>query len=347
MYEYMIHTLPNLPASVRTFWEHCVTHEKRCGSPCFSPTFVEAFHAVGRKVEILSILHEGEVVGLLPLERDFWNMSQPVGKSLADFQGVISCQPLNLPWSDMLRACGLRGWKYATNIDVQTAPGKLRTWMSPVLDLSNGFEQYCRGRKAAGSETVEKSQQKMRAWQRTGNVRFDLRNNSAEQLAQLFTWKQQQYQARNLSVPLENWKVPQLWRYWIDHRTDHFEGFLSALWWNDQPTALAYSIRHGSSAHCAFIAYDRTYSKYSPGLLLLLKLAEGLASEGVYELHLGRGEERFKSSLATHAWEVAEGVIGASPWQTNWLQSWEASRHRMKNSAIVPWIRSLRAIVSH
>ncbi len=136
-----------------------------------------------------------------------------------------------------------------------------------------------------------------------------------------------------------------LWRYWIEHRTETFEGFLSVLWWNEKPAAIAFSLRHQCYTHCCFISYDSQFAKYSRDLILLLEMSAALANEGTQELHMGRGHERFKTSLATHAHEVAEGVNWLQPLgKHKWLQTWYLSRQRMKQSAALRWLRSLQLL---
>jgi CelD/BcsL family acetyltransferase involved in cellulose biosynthesis len=61
--------------------------------------------------------------------------------------------------------------------------------------------------------------------------------------------------------------------------------------------------------HWWFPAYDRKFSQYSPGIILLLRMAQALALDGVRAIDLGKGEARYKSALMTGAVELREGFV--------------------------------------
>ncbi|MGO4431008.1 GNAT family N-acetyltransferase, partial [Streptomyces sp. MCAF7] len=54
---------------------------------------------------------------------------------------------------------------------------------------------------------------------------------------------------------------------------------------------------------------DTAFAKYSPGLVLHLRMAEGAAAQGVAYLDLGRGEKEYKNSLKTRDLSVSEGWV--------------------------------------
>jgi CelD/BcsL family acetyltransferase involved in cellulose biosynthesis len=50
-------------------------------------------------------------------------------------------------------------------------------------------------------------------------------------------------------------------------------------------------------------------ARYSPGLVLHLRMAEAAASAGLHHLELGRGDEPYKQSLKTGDLTVGEGAL--------------------------------------
>jgi CelD/BcsL family acetyltransferase involved in cellulose biosynthesis len=70
-------------------------------------------------------------------------------------------------------------------------------------------------------------------------------------------------------------------------------------------------MRSRSVLHWWFPAYDPELGRYSPGIILLLRLAETLRGAGVGggTLDLGKGDAAYKSALMTHAAELREGRV--------------------------------------
>ena len=61
--------------------------------------------------------------------------------------------------------------------------------------------------------------------------------------------------------------------------------------------AVPFGLRSESSLSCWFPAYDIELARYSPGLGLHLKMAEGAAATDIRCLDLGKGDEDYKQSL--------------------------------------------------
>ncbi|CAM5675051.1 hypothetical protein MAUB1S_03880 [Mycolicibacterium aubagnense] len=58
---------------------------------------------------------------------------------------------------------------------------------------------------------------------------------------------------------------------------------------------------------CWFPAYDPSYARYSPGLVLHLRMAEAAAAEGIGLLDMGRGPAEYKDALKTGELAVQRG----------------------------------------
>ena len=98
--------------------------------------------------------------------------------------------------------------------------------------------------------------------------------------------------------------------------------------------------------HGWFPAYDPALAKYSPGLILWLELARAAAVLGLEHIDLGKGQERYKTSLQSGAVQLAEGSIDfrfvAGSLRHGWLYTRElvrASPLRRPGRAIMRYAR--------
>jgi CelD/BcsL family acetyltransferase involved in cellulose biosynthesis len=81
------------------------------------------------------------------------------------------------------------------------------------------------------------------------------------------------------------------------------------LYAGDRPVAAHFGIRSETVLSWWFPAYDVDCSRYSPGLVLLLRLAEAAAAAGILQVDLGKGHEAYKESFKSADVEVAEGWV--------------------------------------
>ena len=95
------------------------------------------------------------------------------------------------------------------------------------------------------------------------------------------------------------------------HRTQTagFGGRLSLLYAGDRLVAGHMGMQAGPVWHYWFPAYDSAYAKYSPGLILLLKLAQHAAEHGVRTIDLGKGMNPYKVRLMNASVTL---VVGAA-----------------------------------
>ena len=77
--------------------------------------------------------------------------------------------------------------------------------------------------------------------------------------------------------------------------------------------AAHFGLRTAKVLHYWITSYDRDYSRYSPGLILLLRLAEQAAAMGVETLDLGKGDAQYKQRLMSGAHRVSDGILTFSP----------------------------------
>jgi hypothetical protein len=91
------------------------------------------------------------------------------------------------------------------------------------------------------------------------------------------------------------------------------KGWLRAhvLYIREKPCAFWVGTQYQGVFHSDFMGFDREYSKYSPGMFLVLKVIEGLCqpdlARTVSEINFGLGDAQYKEILSTRDW--VEGYV--------------------------------------
>jgi CelD/BcsL family acetyltransferase involved in cellulose biosynthesis len=92
---------------------------------------------------------------------------------------------------------------------------------------------------------------------------------------------------------------------------EYLSGALSVLYAGEQPVAAQFGLRAGSVIVGWFTGYDASYAKYSPGLIQLMRLAEGVATTGATTIHMGKGAAKYTHRVKTGDILVGQGTVTA------------------------------------
>ena len=123
-------------------------------------------------------------------------------------------------------------------------------------------------------------------------------------------------------------------RPWIVDLVRHFHetgfGVLSVLYAGDDVVSTHFGLRSDNVMAGWFTTYETRYSKYSPGLIGNLRLAQVCPDNGITRIDMGRGGKEFKERLKSHETPIAEGrvaraTVGAG---AHWLRTVPLSRVR-------------------
>ena len=341
-----------LMPSLRATWEAILRAVPSLDSPYFRPEFTEAVAAVREDVEIALFDDAGEVVGFAPFQRGSWSVARPVGGRLSDYQGAIVRPDIEWDVVALLRACRLGAWEFDHLLAEQRQwqAFHAKTASSRFLDLSQGFESFQAARHQAGSKTIPQMLRKLRNLERdVGPVRFVWNDRSPAVWNQLRQWKSQQYCSNGLTDLFSFAWINELLERIAAADEIPFGGVMSALYAGDRLTAVHFGMRSGHVLHSWFPAYDRELSKCSPGLGLLIYVAQHAAEHGITKIDLGKGDEEYKLSMSSGATLLAEGAVDQRPLSAHLRRSWQATRDWMKSSpfagpakAPVRWMRRMR-----
>jgi CelD/BcsL family acetyltransferase involved in cellulose biosynthesis len=303
----------NLDAALVRAWTEIQLANPELVSPYFAPEFTQAIAAAMDGVEVAVIHEAGSPAALFPFERIGGRLGAPVGRSLCVYQGLI-CRPgFTCNARELVRQCGLDEWKFDALIATQTSFTRFHHVRepSPQMDLSRGYDAYAAERRAAGSELIKKCANLMRRIEReVGPLRFVAHSSDATLLQQTLAWKSQQY----IETGVPDSFVAGGWMRTVveqihGKQTENFAGMLSLLFAGDRLVAGHFGTRSRSELQYMLPAYDKGMSKYSPGLILLLKMAEHAPSLGLRTIDLGRGMHSYKERLMNGAVTLAAGSV--------------------------------------
>ena len=306
----------DLTTDLMDTWRDIQAADLTLSSPYFHPEFTKAVASVCNDVWV-GVLREGsEVVGFFPFQKNWLGVGQPIGSLLlSDFHGVILKPGVHLDAKTLIRQCGLRIWDFDHLPANQTAflPFHRHTAPSSFMDISLGYETYCATRRKAGSEQIKKTGGLRRKLEReAGPLRFLPHTQERIVLETLLKWKRAQYRETGyMDIFAFQW-INGLLNTLLQRQTPEFGGILSALYVKDEIVAAHFGMRCGPVWHYWFPAYNPKFSKYSPGLILLLQMAEHGAAQGFQRIDLGKGEEPYKQRLRSGTVTLLEGCIERS-----------------------------------
>jgi CelD/BcsL family acetyltransferase involved in cellulose biosynthesis len=320
-----------------TAWRRILADAPELDSPFFRPEYAQAVAAVRPGVAIAVLSDARGTVGFFPHERDARGIGRPAGGALCDFQGVVARPGETFDAAQLVRACGMSAWVFDKLLASQ-APFRAHqglTCDSPFIDLRDGFDAYQAERRRQGSETLVQAQRKARKIERElGPLRFAYHVADRRLFETLLEWKVEQYRrigAPNYLAPA--WTTALLERL-RQRQSPEFGGRLSALFAGDRPVALHLGLYSHAVFHVWYPAYDRALARYSPGLVFWLELLRAAAAQGIARIDLGRGDERYKSSLQTGVTRLAEGAVDLRPFAGSLRRGWLRARAAVRASPL-------------
>lgn len=341
-----------LPDELKVAWSDLQLRLVPEDSPFLAPGFAAAAAAVRDGVEVAVFSRGGEPAGFLPYQRHARAVAGPVAGKISGLQGLVAHGDLAWDGAALLRACGLRAFRFAHVPASERGfpPFRWGHGEIPSVDLSRGFDDWLANQKRGGSSTVRHALRKARkAGRELGPLRFALHTDEASIFDAVLAWKRRQYRETGvLDIFRYPWVVALLDRLRAV-QTDRFAGCLSALWAGERLLAAHLGMRTGTAMCLWFPAYDPGYGSYSPGSILLLELIRAAAGAGVLRLDLGRGPERYKQSFMSHAVPVLEGAVDRRPLTSRLARGWHLTKAWARTSPAglpldVPlaWSRRLR-----
>ncbi|MBA4865091.1 GNAT family N-acetyltransferase [Streptomyces sp. PSKA54] len=281
-------------------------------NPFLAPEFMIAVSHCRRGVRVAVVREDGEPVAFFPFQRSVTGVGRAVGLGVSDCQGLVHRPGFTWDAQELLRACGLAVWEFDHLVEGQ-APFEAAatgTFPSPVMDIDQGYEAYLsRLRQQSPKFTRTTLAKERKLGREHEGVRYVHDERDPAALRALMAWKSAQYRRTGRSDRFAQEWINRLVQHLFHTRSESFAGVLSVLYADGRPVAAHFGLRSERVLACWFPAYDPAFSKYSPGLVLHLRMAEAAAADGIAYLDLGRGQKEYKDSLKTREISVSEGWV--------------------------------------
>ncbi|MER7720589.1 GNAT family N-acetyltransferase [Streptomyces flaveolus] len=280
-------------------------------NPFMEPEFTEVVGRVRPGARVAVLYEGGEAAGFLPHERGPLGQGRAIGLGVSDCQGAVLRPGLTPDTRQLLRACALSSLAF-DNLEAEQGlfvPYAAEEHTSYVIDVEKGYEAYESVLRAQSPKFLKTTLAKERRLGRqVGDVRFVFDEREPAALRTLMEWKSAQYRRTGRRDRFAQEWITRLVGRLAETRAPQCKGTLSVLYAGDRPVAAHFGLRSASVLACWFPAYDPDFAKYSPGLVLHLRMAEAAAAEGIGLLDMGRGAAEYKDSLKTGELPVYEGT---------------------------------------
>lgn len=316
-------------------WAECRPAAAPFDSAFFSPELTQIVASVRDNVEV-GVLRSGKrVVGFFPYQRKSRRVATPILGKLSEFHGVVVRPDASWNAAELLRGCRISSWQFDHLVASQPefAPYTMGHSESPYMSLAEGFEAYEAGLRASGSSCIRQVLRKSRKIEReVGPLRFEYHTEAPEAMEALIAWKTAQHQRTR--------RIPILRIDWVKNLLERirraqgagFRGTMSALYAADEIIAVHLALAGPRTLHIWFPAYSREYEKYSPGLILLVRLAQAAADEGITRIDFGKGPERYKQEFKTGDLGLGVGAVDHRPILGRVREGWYRTKSRMRAS---------------
>lgn len=301
-----------LGATEHAAWRLMQNSAATLRNPFLSANFTTAVAQVRPCARVAVLEDSHRVVGFLPFERRALGVGTAIGMGFSDCQALIHERGFAWDAREIIQKSHLAVWEFdhlladqppfATFHDVITR--------SPIMDLRSGYEAYAADRRTERKNVVQSTFRKGRKLQReVGTIDFVYDSRDFGLLQKVMAWKSAQWRRTAQPDKFADPAMVELIYRLFDSRDAQCCGSLSVLTVDGAPVAGHFGLRSSSVLTSWFPSYDTAFENYSPGLLMFFKMAEAAAADEIGHIDLGKGEMRYKDSLANGEIALAEGSV--------------------------------------
>ncbi len=297
-------------------WTRIQRLDPALAGPFFCVEFTLATASVRRDVCVGILERDRQTVGFFPFQRAWPRVGRPVADLVSDYHGVVSTPGTAWRADQLLRACRLSGYEFNHLLASQEPfqPYHQRQAPSPIIDLSAGYESYRKERREAGSEQLKKLEGLARKMEyEVGPLRMEPHVADPAMLNKVIGLKTGHYVRKGYKNVLSVTWVRRLVERLHATQGSGFAGMLSVLYAGDRFVAAHMGLRSKTVWHYWFPTYDEEFTRYSPGLILLMRMAQCAPELGITTIDLGKGDGGYKRRFMNGSIMVAEGQVYMSP----------------------------------
>ncbi|MEI7657135.1 MAG: GNAT family N-acetyltransferase [Phycisphaerae bacterium] len=336
------------PALVEA-WSRVQESDPDLASPFLRPEFTRVVASLRPGVKVGVVEQEGRDVGFLPFVRRFGGVGAPVASSVSDCQALIIGRDVAWTPEEVLAGCGVAGMEFNHLLASQEPwkPFHGRIAESPLIDLRGGYERYRRERRESGSEQIRKVEGLARKLEReVGALRFEAASTDPADLQWLVDRKREQCQSKGRTDAMSTPFVRRLVDGLLATREPGFAGMLSCLRAGDRLVAAHMGMRSRTRWHYWFPCYDESLAKYSPGIILLLRMAEAAPALGIDSIDMGKGDAPYKQRLMNASCRVCDATAWATTPMASMARWIVAGRRSLRRSPLSDAARTLQRWLS-
>jgi CelD/BcsL family acetyltransferase involved in cellulose biosynthesis len=305
-----------LDAAFVQTWREIQTSNPELCSPYFAPEFTLAVAATRNDIEIAILQDNDKVLGFFPFQREGKTVGKAIGHPLSDYHGLICAPDLDFDPLALLRACELVAWDF-DHVLVSQRPfqpfHQIRE-VSPIIDLSRGFDDYLAERKSTGSGFRRPLQLMRKLEREVGSLSFQSHVNDIALLHFIMRKKSEQYKKSGVPDLFADEWIRQTVEMIFQTQTTYFSGMLSVLYAGHEMVASLMSIKSPGVCHGWFLGFEDRFLSYSPGFIMWLKMAELGGGMGFRYLDFGKGDQPYKQRLMNGSIAVACGSVELPSW---------------------------------
>jgi myo-inositol-1-phosphate synthase len=281
-------------------------------SPFLTSQFTRIAGACMPDVYVAVLRNAGRIVGFFPFQRVAPASARPVAHGFNDCQAVVCAADAAWSADGLLSGCQLERFAFDHLLATQAQFARFHTAVgfSPRIDLRRGVAAWKRQLRAQGRRHLARLESKRRRLERDhGPVTLHPHVRDHVLLRQLLDMKGAQWARSGVA---DKFTVPWVDRFMhalLDWEDADGAGLLTILELHGRPIAMHFGPRSRTVWSYWTTVYDAEFRKYSPGLVMLLLMAEAAPALGIDYIDLGPEDFDYKRRLMTTMLPMAAGEV--------------------------------------
>lgn len=300
-------------------WEGFTSRRPDLTGPYFDVRYVMDIGQSVPDAHIARLYDEhGNIAGFLPYQLRGRTI-QPLGAPLTDYHGVIADASFVMDYPLLLRSLKAHRLEFMGWVGDMTADNaRARTIeaVTQIADLSGGYEAYLARQKAQHHKFYKNVGRCQRNVEKDfGGFAFTFERVTPDLLQWVIDQKREQYSRSGMHDVFGcGWTLNLLSQ--LAKRQDEGFGLRVGVFRDTrgpEPVLVAAEICliRGTYMHFWFPAYAEAYHRYSPGILLSLRIMQHVAEQGITQVDFGAGGECYKHTMTSPARVCLEGTVEA------------------------------------